>query len=875
MDFNQNKLTKSEWESIEIPVAQQEQQIIRMITAGFNDVNTSFNNNHSILGFMKIVPTSDSDLLKIHYFIYDLYFKKNIETQLNKHFKDNKYKHPTEEKTSLRKIDKMRIEKNTISSIKNTSKIDDIFEFQLLELSCKMIRYIQNSNTRFMLSYYSLVHLLKCDILNINVYVMDYIKYLLDYYKSNVDMLKLVSSSSSYIEKNGLLLKYDNVKLYDHQKELFTIFKKDKLDTDSTKSKKSSRDNVFQATQNTSTSTSTKSKLVLYIAPTATGKTLSPIALSEGYKIIYVCAARHVGLALAKSAISIGKKIAFGFGCNCAEDIRLHYFAAVDYTKDWKSGRIRKVDNSNGEKVEIMICDIQSYEYAMYYMLQFNTNPENIILFWDEPTITLDYETHENHSHIKNTWSKNIIPNVVLSSATLPKECELGDVIGDFRSKFIDFENFENSDVRVHSIVSHDCKKSIPILNSSGIACLPHHICTTYQEFIKSIGYCKNNMTIFRYFDLNEIDTFIKYMHSHKLIHNANYISSNYFESIDDVTMKSVKLYYIDLCYQVSEETFVHIKNYFQNIKNLVPCYIENNKPIATPAQRGTLISTNDAYTLTDGPTIYMTNNPANIGKYCLKNLDIPTSIIDSIMQNIEYNNTVLAKINKLEQELDAIVDNETNVSGTDGKAKVNDRKLANDDRMGPEVKKIRRDIDTLLQMIKNINVDDGWVPNTKRHCEKWISSDIYDIVMSSDNIPYSSKISETDVQRILEIPNVPNLWRILLAVGIGVFDNSLNQQYMELMKDFADSQKLYLIIANDDYIYGTNYQFCHGFVGKDLVSISQEKTIQALGRVGRNNLQKNYSVRFRNDELIKNIFLPQDNKPEVINMNKLFNSDE
>ncbi len=49
--------------------------------------------------------------------------------------------------------------------------------------------------------------------------------------------------------------------------------------------------------------------LVLYIAPTATGKTLSPIGLSEGYRVIYVCAARHVGLALAKSAISIGKKL--------------------------------------------------------------------------------------------------------------------------------------------------------------------------------------------------------------------------------------------------------------------------------------------------------------------------------------------------------------------------------------------------------------------------------------------------------------------------------------------------------------------------------------------------------------------------------------
>ena len=93
-------------------------------------------------------------------------------------------------------------------------------------------------------------------------------------------------------------------------------------------------------------------------------------------------------------------------------------------------------------------------------------------------------------------------------------------------------------------------------------------------------------------------------------------------------------------------------------------------------------------------------------------------------------------------------------------------------------------------------------------------------------------------------------------------------------MKEFADNQKLYLIIANDDYIYGTNYQFCHGFIGKDLTGISQEKTIQALGRVGRNNLQKNYSVRFRNKELIRNIFFPQDDKPEVINMNNLFVSD-
>ena len=36
----------------------------------------------------------------------------------------------------------------------------------------------------------------------------------------------------------------------------------------------------------------------------------------------------------------------------------------------------------------------------MNYMLAFN-EPENIIWYWDEPTITLDYAEHEFHSNYK------------------------------------------------------------------------------------------------------------------------------------------------------------------------------------------------------------------------------------------------------------------------------------------------------------------------------------------------------------------------------------------------------------------------------------------------------------------------------------------
>jgi hypothetical protein len=91
-------------------------------------------------------------------------------------------------------------------------------------------------------------------------------------------------------------------------------------------------------------------------------------------------------------------------------------------------------------------------------------------------------------------------------------------------------------------------------------------------------------------------------------------------------------------------------------------------------------------------------------------------------------------------------------------------------------------------------------------------------------------------------------------------------------MKRLADEQKLYMIIASSDYIYGTNYQFCHGYLSKDL-DLTQEKIIQAMGRIGRNNIQQTYTVRFRDDKQILKLFTNETEKPEIINMNRLFNT--
>ena len=156
------------------------------------------------------------------------------------------------------------------------------------------------------------------------------------------------------------------------------------------------------------------------------------------------------------------------------------------------------------------------------------------------------------------------------------------------------------------------------------------------------------------------------------------------------------------------------------------------------------------------------------------------------------------------------------------------------------------------------------FVPNKRAHIDKWAPN------VSHDNA-YTSDISESVVEKIMLLHDVDDSLKILLLMGIGVLVQHKSISYMEVMKSLINQQKLYLIIASTDFIYGTNYQFCHGYISQDLKSMTQEKAIQALGRIGRKNIQKQYSIRLRSNEMLDTLFLPQNNKPEITNMNRLF----
>jgi hypothetical protein len=862
MNLDQTKLSKSEWNAIEVPVSDREKKVLELIKKGFHNVNLRYNEYLSLFSFLKIEYTPE---MEDH--LYNLYFSKKVE-DLKKKYDCENLTNSVCSAPAIKKADLIRLQKNDPSKMDS----ENAFEYMLLAEVESILKYKKRGKeSKWMLHYFTLFKLIRNSITQINRHIIEFVNNILRIFDTDVDIIKVIENSVDYIERNMTLLKYEDMMLYKHQKDVFTLMK------------------------------NPGPKLCLYIAPTGTGKTLTPVGLSETFKIIFVCAARHVGLALAKAAISVNKKIAFAFGCASADDIRLHYFAAKDYRINKRTGGIGKVDNSVGDKVEIIICDLKSYLPAMYYMLAFN-NRENIIVYWDEPTITLDYESHDLHKVIQKNWSENLIPNMILSSATLPKMHELGDTISDFRDKF--------AGANIYNIVSNDCKKSIPLINKYGYVVLPHYLSEEYETILEIVKHCEANLTLLRYFDLREVVSLIIFAEKNDYIQSSVKIN-RHFAGLEDVTMEKIKIHYLKVLQKIIGGTWgaIYITMRTDRLKRIVSNdYVDSSGKLirkAVSVGPGSVVESNfggsilrkinseevvptnpsvkdkdnencaiyvttkDAYSLTDGPTIFLATNVDKIAKFCIQQANIPALVMDDIMQKIEFNNALNLKIEKLENDLEDIM--EKNSKGGNNKEKKTEKTEKGDKKKGANdnsnkdigVDKLKAEIEALQSMIKNAELNETFIPNKQLHVKKWALN------MDSSR-SFTSDIDENTVLDIMAIEDVDSSWKILLLMGIGVFSSHTSITYTEIMKKLADQQKLYLILASSDYIYGTNYQFCHGYLSKDLV-LTQEKIIQAFGRIGRNNIQQDYSIRLRDDEHIKKLFYPELNKPEVRNMNNLF----
>ena len=291
-----------------------------LLQNGYHDINIHNNKNLSLFSFTKIEKTDETE-----YMLFKRYFEEHLRKGIRKY--GDKLKCASDshfniggELKKMKSADNIRIQ-NLDANIKEHKKI--AFSNSSW-LNCFTNFFVKSIKRNLILPFilYTILQLRKTSIPNINKHVLRIIDDYTQYATTMIKTKDIIRNAYQFIEKNNYLLKYEDIQLFPHQKELFHVLRKEQDFTP---------------------------KLVLYSAPTGTGKTLSPIGLSESKRIIFVCVARHIGLALAKAAISVEKKVAFAFGCETADDIRLHYFSALSYTKNKRSGGIGKVDNSVGD----------------------------------------------------------------------------------------------------------------------------------------------------------------------------------------------------------------------------------------------------------------------------------------------------------------------------------------------------------------------------------------------------------------------------------------------------------------------------------------------------------------------------------------------
>jgi len=387
---------------------------------------------------------------------------------------------------------------------------------------------------------------------------------------------------------------------------------------------------------------------------------------------------------------------------------------------------------------------------------------------------------------------------------------------------------------------------------------------------VNTVEYINKNKTLLRYFDLREIIKFIEYVNYNEII-DEDYMVDSYFDGkIENITMNSLKEYYLETLRHCDSTKWDEMFNYMKSQR--CPRFVDNSHSAMLGNTRpppGVSITTADAYTLTDGPTIFLTENVERIAQYYIKLTNIPDQVFQDIMMNIESNSVIINKLDKLEREIEHHAEKNSGNSSEGKKKGDNGRKKGKDTsgKMTKDMLNIISQMDKLRKQVKLVSLEQIYQPNTCSHQKKWTPD------KNVHEKAYVSSIGE-EMSKEIMLLDIDNNIKFLLLLGIGVFTKSTNNRYMEIIKQLADEQRLYIIIASTDYIYGTNYQFCHGFIGKDLKTMTQQKTLQAMGRVGRNHVQQDYTIRFRDNEMIEQLFTTPEYNIEAINLCKLFTTD-
>ena len=219
--------------------------------------------------------------------------------------------------------------------------------------------------------------------------------------------------------------------------------------------------------------------------------------------------------------------------------------------------------------------------------------------------------------------------------------------------------------------------------------------------------------------------------------------------------METIKEYYLVVLNKINEKDWL----IYQRMQNKrVNIYNKNDSS-------GCNIATNDAYTLTDGPTIFIADDVDKIGKFCIKSSSIPSNVLNDIMKNISFNKTIHKQIEKNSKEIEDRIQSYLSSES--------DKKLSKLESFDDTTKGLIKKNQELNNLYKNITLDDLYIPNKLSHYKRW-GKIVEDKIFTSD-------IDNSDVERVMSVDDIDDIWKLLLLMGIGLFSKDISIKYTKL----------------------------------------------------------------------------------------------
>ena len=187
----------------------------------------------------------------------------------------------------------------------------------------------------------------------------------------------------------------------------------------------------------------------------------------------------------------------------------------------------------------------------------------------------------------------------------------------------------------VQEIISYECKKSIPILDAKGNIVMPHFLFKKFKKLKKCARHIEKNKTILRHIDVNEMIKFIIYVNKKKYVANQ-YLLENYFENFEDIEIISLKIYYLRLLSLVKKSGTIFIHHFQEKNRKMYDSVIK--------------VTTSDAYSLTEGPTIFLTQDVKKTAMFYLRVSNIPEDELDKILEVMSQNEEYMLELEEVEK---------------------------------------------------------------------------------------------------------------------------------------------------------------------------------------------------------------------------------